>query len=220
MKEISVISIPFYEFEADSSVVNSVLEDIEKLEFRENNLNKTSTSEYYHPKLFNFFDESLIQVRDKFLIPSLELPIVACWVNKSSKIGAHHYHYHPNSFISGIFYLTTHDDTETTFTMPNPWYNLFSNEMFIFNKLGNSFDESFPVLVGKVKPTKGKLVLFPSNIKHKVSPNIKKEIRYTISFNTFFSGKFGDYENNTVRLEIKSTSVKDRIILNKEKDNE
>jgi len=217
MKELSILSVPFYEFEADPAIVDLVLQDIEKLEFKENELNKTSTGDYYHPDLFNFFDDCLIKVRNKFLISSLELPIVACWINKSSRINAHHYHRHPNSFISGIFYLTSHDSSETVFTMPNPWYNLFNDTMHIFNNQGVIFDEKFPVLVGKIKPTKGKLVLFPSHIKHSALPNTKKEVRYTVSFNTFFSGKLGGFGNNTTRLEIKSTGIKDRF--NKE-DNE
>jgi len=208
MKELPVIAVPFYEFEADQTLVNSVLDDIKNLEFvkTEHRLNKVSTDEYYHPELFDFFDDCLLKVRDKFLVTSLELPIVACWVNKSTKLQAHHYHNHAHSFITGVFYLTTHDKSETIFTMPNPWGSQVGSEMFIFN-------EGFSgIMTGKVKPTKGKLILFPSKIMHKVSPNLDNETRYTISFNTFFSGKVAALSESVAeRLEIKPTSVRDRI---------
>ena len=105
MKEVPIVSIPFYEFEANESLVDLVLEDVKQLKFIENELTNITPDEYYHPELFDFFDQCLLEIRDKFLVPSLELPIISCWVNKAHRFNRHYEHNHSNSFISGIFYV-------------------------------------------------------------------------------------------------------------------
>jgi hypothetical protein len=212
MKEFPIVTIPFYEFEANESLVDLVLEDVKQLKFVENELTNITPDEYYHPELFDFFDQCLLEIRDKFLIPSLELPIISCWVNKAHRFNRHYEHSHSNSFISGIFYLTTHDNSETIFSIPNPWFHSITDKLHVFRSV--TADAGLPDdqwIKGKVKPTKGKLVLFPSNIRHSTSANTSKDFRYTIAFNAFVSGKLGFHGNVATRLEIKTIGVKDRF---------
>ena len=205
MNIISPISIPFYEFTADEELTNDVLEDVKKLKFDTPNTgNNTSYGNefYYHAKLFDFFDKCL-----------LELKIVSCWANKSSKLEYHHYHLHPNSIVSAVFYLTTHESGNTVFAIPDPWYNINSVMACSINN-GASYGETLPQLSGKNKPVSGKLVLFPSHVKHKVLPLTSNENRYTISFNTFLSGVLGE-DSRSVYLNLKAKSVREMMEENK-----
>jgi len=221
MNTISPISIPFYEFTADQELTNDVLEDVKKLNFEKHNVgNKISYGNdfYYHPKLFEFFDKCLLELKTILkLEEKLELTIVSCWANKNSKLQYHHYHLHPNSIVSAIFYLTTHESGNTVFAIPDPWYkDINSQPGFMACSINNgaTYGETLPQLSGKNKPVSGKLVLFPSHVKHKVLPLTSNEDRYTISFNTFVSGVLGE-NNHSVYLNLKAKSVREMVEENK-----
>ena len=79
---------------------------------------------------------------------------------------------------------------------------------------GATYGETLPQLSGKNKPVSGKLVLFPSHVKHKVLPLTSNEDRYTISFNTFVSGVLGE-NNHSVYLNLKAKSVREMVEENK-----
>ena len=215
MNTLNVISIPFYEFTADEDLTKNVLEDVKKLKFDNPNVgNKISYANdfYYHSKLFDFFDSCLAELKNKLkLQENLNLPIVSCWVNKNSKLQYHHYHNHTNSIISGIFYLTTHESGNTVFAIPDPWYKILSDSsMTLTTNTGAAFEELLPQVSGKNKPISGKLILFPSHIKHKVLPLTSNDDRYTISFNTFISGTMGD-NNHSIYLNLKAKSVREMV---------
>ena len=214
MNIISPISIPFYEFTADEELTNDVLEDVKNLNFdmsNEGNNMSYANGFYYHPKLFDFFDKCLSELKTTLKFKEkLDLTIVSCWANKNSKLEYHHYHPHPNSIVSAIFYLTTHESGNTVFVIPDPWYKNINSFMECSTKTGQSYGEDLPQISGKNKPVSGKLVLFPSHVKHKVLPLTSNENRYTISFNTFLSGVLGE-DNRSVYLNLKSKSVKEMI---------
>lgn len=214
MNIISPISIPFYEFTADDELTNDVLEDVKKLKFDSPNPGNNisyGNDFYYHPKLFDFFDKCLLELKTILkLEKNLELAIVSCWAIKNSKLQYHHYHSHPNSIVSAIFYLTTHESGNTVFAIPDPWYKDMNSFMSCSINNGAAYGETLPQLSGKNKPLKGKLVLFPSHINHKVLPLTSNEDRYTISFNTFVSGVLGE-DNHSGYLNLKAKSVREMI---------
>jgi uncharacterized protein (TIGR02466 family) len=215
MNKLNIISIPFFEFTADEQLTDDVLEDVKKLDFDNPSGRDQPMSYgdefYYHSKLFDFFDKCLLEVKNNLqILPTLDLPIITCWANKASKGQFLHYHQHPNSVVSGIFYLTTHESGNTVFVSPDPWYKNINRDGLFYcnNNTGSAFGETLPQLSGKSKPVKGKLILYPSHIKHKVLPLIENETRYSIAFNTFFSGVIGDTER-TVYLDLKAKSVRE-----------
>jgi hypothetical protein len=95
---------------------------------------------------------------------------------------SHHGHTHPNSFISGVFYLShsnPEDGGNTLFykEQPSLWRkNIFSHRQ------GEWF---------RIRPEAGKLILFPSMLYHSVEPHNSESPRYSIAFNTFPTGKLG-----------------------------
>jgi len=139
-----------------------------------------------------------------------------CWVNKMNKLQHHHPHEHANSIFSGIFYLTTQESSITNFIFPNPWFDrLRDPQLYCFDSEGSGLPKNLPTLSGKVKPVKGKLLLFPSGFTHNVTPLVENNERYSIAFNTYVSGNFASIDEKTIFLQLKAKSVRDRVEENK-----
>jgi hypothetical protein len=209
MEKVNVISLPFYKFKADDALTSKILDTVANLNFTmDNNIeNGYSYHDFYDEELFAFFDKSIKQVKKIYYKDNLNFPIVDCWVNKYSKLNKLKRHMHSNSMICGVFYLTSHEDEGSTiFELPNPWYN---------EQLSNlSVHENYSPLIGEIKAEAGTLMLFPSNIFHTMKTLMKlSSPRYTIAFNTFAIGNISD--QNTTRLSINVSTVKDRVTGNK-----
>lgn len=202
MKEVPAFNLNFYEFICDDFLTENVLSKVKQIPWTNNHHNKVSKDDnFYDEKLFEWFDSCLNQVREKVGLPNnITLPITECWANKTNKIEAHHQHYHSNSFISGVFYLTSHNSSPTIFSHSDFYLTHWNQFSFEKRKSGSLFYKSFPV--------RGKLILFPSQIPHFVSGLVGNEERYTIAFNTFFEGHI-DRDYHRTRLYLKTKSVRE-----------
>lgn len=218
----NLLSIPIYEFQcADEILVEEVVKQATSRNFIKSSSNNISVNDhFYNSKLFDWFDQCIAQVGDMYYKDSVSLPIISCWVTKTSKLERHHTHSHPNSILSGIFYLTSHDKAETVFYYKNPYVEMGTHEILrTSNTLNKHPLENPTIITGKINPVKGKLVLFASSIQHGTRPNLDSNIRYTVSFNTFFSGAFEEITENgglttglnlqpvTVRQQFENTSI-------------
>ena len=103
-----------------------------------------------------------------------------------------HMHTHPNSYVSGVFYLT--DGTPLNFHNP-----LLTEDLFMVRPLVQwQEDNEYTWQVLKVPIRAGYVILFPSRLKHHVDPS-DTEYRYSIAFNTMPTGPIGD---STKELDI------------------
>ena len=121
----------------------------------------------------------------------LDFYITQSWLNVTKPGQQHHQHCHPNSIISGVFYVSTEVDDSITFVDQN-WTlkEMIKPEIKEFT-IWNCPLWFFPV-------TAGELVLFPSWLQHKVQPNEKATTdRISIAFNTFVRGKLGNQKDLT-----------------------
>jgi uncharacterized protein (TIGR02466 family) len=108
------------------------------------------------------------------------IEISGCWANISPKGAAHIPHYHPNNYLSGVYYVHTTEGAEKiTFHEPSQINDIISPRVRGRNQY-NYRDYSFPV-----KP--GRLVIFPSWLTHSVPENTSDFLRISISFNIVFS---------------------------------
>ena len=115
----------------------------------------------------------------------LDLYITQSWLNVTKPGEQHHQHCHPNSFISGVFYVSTEEDDRITFIDQN-WLlkEMMKPEIKDYN-LWNSSNWFFPSITNE-------LIIFPSWLNHRVQPNEKATTdRISIAFNTFVRGKIG-----------------------------
>lgn len=119
---------------------------------------------------------------------NLNVYITQSWANYTDPNQYHHKHSHPNSFISGVFYVNAIKNEDII--------KFYKDLPFIYqinhNQPNNYNSGDVAILVET-----NDLVLFPSNFQHNVPPTISKETRISISFNTFIKGNLGDEDSST-----------------------
>lgn len=137
------------------------------------------------------------QLQDFFLTifnpkHNVSLKITQSWVNYSTPGQYHHKHAHPNSFISGVFYIQTNLDDKIYFyrdgyqqiKLPPANWNIWNSDSWWYEAI------------------KGRLILFPSSLTHMVPKVEGNETRISLSFNTFPVGLIGEEADLTgLKLE-------------------
>ena len=114
---------------------------------------------------------------------TIEPYITISWINFTGKNQSHHKHYHPNSYISGVFYIDVDEkkDYITFFNGYEPAIIPSFKERNLFNSNSWSFEAKNKLLL-----------LFPSYIQHEVFVKQDDNIRISLSFNVFFKGNIGE----------------------------
>lgn len=113
--------------------------------------------------------------------------ITTSWMNFNTKGQQHHPHQHPNSMLSGVFYLNVDSSDCIMFTKSS------SNQIVVKPTeytVFNSDSWSIPVSLGDV-------VLFPSSLFHAVPPVTHDSTRISIAFNVFIKGEIGEESEST-----------------------
>lgn len=201
MKEIHIYNFPFYEFDAPKALTERILQDVKtNVEFEQNMINQISkrNKNYFDEELFDWFDKCLVEVKEKIkLNEDLKIEIVGCWANKTTKLKKLHDHSHPNSFVSGSFYLTDHDNGHTVFYSKNYWFDGWERVTMFGLNAPNQLE------AGTYQPKAGKLIIFPSSLIHGTKVSTDNE-RYSLAFNTFISGSFGNPIVSTISLRPKT----------------
>ena len=136
----------------------------------------------------NFFYESLTKYTKNISQSDQRLVITQCWANKNPPGSKHHEHVHPNSILSGVFYLKQ-DKTLPPIQFAKSIQGAMKLDPKKYNNLNS---ESF-----LLPCTDGELLLFPSNLKHSVPTNLGKEARISLSFNTFSVDTLGSKDSLT-----------------------
>ena len=120
-------------------------------------------------------------VLDFLHIDYKSVTITGCWANISVPGAYHHEHSHPNNFLSAVYYIKAPEGGDAiTFEDPRPQAHVIAPPV----KKKSALTASTVTL--DVKP--GRLVLFPSWLKHAVAPNKSDEERWSVSFNIMFDG--------------------------------
>ena len=136
----------------------------------------------------DFFYESLNKYTKNINQSDQRLVITQCWANKNPPGSKHHEHVHPNSILSGVFYLKQ-DKTLPPISFSKSMQHAMKLDPKKYNNL-NSETFLLPCVDGE-------LLLFPSNLKHSVPTNLGKEARISLSFNTFSVDTLGSKDNLT-----------------------
>lgn len=157
-----------------NSVDNYILENQEMKELKLNILDGVN----------NYF-ENIVCPEKK-----IEHYITQSWLNWTTKKEFHHKHNHPNSYISGVFYIDVDEKVDSI-----NFYNEPYETIRIYNdpKKNNIFNTN----VVSISVRKNLLVLFPSSLSHSVSIKDTENVRTSLAFNTFIRGTWGDKDNLT-----------------------
>tara|TARA_B100001778_G_scaffold317589_1_gene305408 strand:+ start:1394 stop:1981 length:588 start_codon:yes stop_codon:yes gene_type:complete len=184
MNKIDVCPQQILSFNAPNELTQDALKHVLCEEWQRNDNNYYTQDTFLHKKdeynhLMKWFHECLEHVRryKRYMFHG-NFSITQCWANKTTTNGSHHLHNHPNSMLSGIFYLN--DSTPTRFVSPAVW------DVPLIQSMN---DES---TTSTVKSECGKLLIFPSTLLHCTDPMNMNEDRYSMSFNTFIQGEVGD----------------------------
>ena len=114
--------------------------------------------------------------------------ITQSWLNYTETNQFHHTHNHPNSLVSGVFYIDV-DEEKDKIKFCKPGYQQLRLKVTDYNQW-NSEHWWFPVSTGE-------LFLFPSSLEHTVEHKKGSNTRISLAFNVFVKGNLGDEEGLT-----------------------
>jgi len=112
----------------------------------------------------------------------LQNKILNMWINVNSAKDYHTSHIHPNSIFSGVYYINAPVNSG------NIWFENPSLDKMQYDWL-DFYKEKFNEVNSEnffMSSLTGRLLLFPSWLKHSVSANLSKSHRIALSFNTHF----------------------------------
>jgi hypothetical protein len=210
MKAIPVPSLHIYEFECDLGLIDHAVKDFQSQNIEwglGNSIESNSKTMYgwldlknqipwYHEELFNWIQDCLNQVSEV----TVKWPLTICdsWTTKTEYKQKDTDHNHAFSVFSGVLYFSDHTSSTTLFSYVDYTRERFSNICPVTSPTGTM---SFI-------PQKGKMLIFPSNMYHHIQThNELKNIRHSLSFNTFFSGLISPTPTSFLNTKL---SVKDR----------
>tara|TARA_R100000306_G_scaffold1901_1_gene4825 strand:+ start:97 stop:705 length:609 start_codon:yes stop_codon:yes gene_type:complete len=161
-----------------------------KKKTRKNDGNTTSSDSYVleHKVLKNLKKDLHTKVMDYFdkvvCTNNITPYITQSWINYTESDQFHLMHFHPNSLVSGIFYVSA-DKKVDTVTFRKSYLDdkikLNATKYNIFN----SSTCTYPVETGNI-------LFFRSSLGHGVDKKKGNNIRISLSFNIFIKGTIGD----------------------------
>ena len=196
-----------FEFNCEEQLIHDYLEQIKKSDI---DWSRTVNSEIdifistgypvpHNIKLFDWLNECNKKIKSMYFQDNIELTICDMWIVKSNMGEISRWHYHPLSIFSGLLYFQD-SEIKTEFKIHNQ-FNIKHHDLFSV-----AMKESMKEKIVSVTPKKGKLIIWPSYITHRVARNKKPSTRYTLAYNTFINGTLSKYETQKLSLEVKYTN--------------
>ena len=134
-------------------------------------------------KVIDYFSE--VVCTNDSIIPY----ITQSWISYTEANQFHHRHNHPNSYVSGVFYINTDKEVDKIKFFKEDSFKRIELECKKFNEF-NATSWSCPVETGDV-------ILFPSTLNHGVDKKKGTNTRISLSFNVFIKGKIGNKSSLT-----------------------
>ena len=127
---------------------------------------------------------------DKVVCTNNSTPyITQSWINYTESDQFHHRHSHPNSLVSGIFYINADKNVDSVTFYKNYQDARIKLDITEYNIFSSS-NCTFPVETGNI-------LLFRSSLVHGVGKKKGNNIRISLSFNIFIKGTVGNKEDLT-----------------------
>lgn len=134
--------------------------------------------------LENLKNVIMLYVKDYFtkvLSTTAQPYITQSWLNYQTQDQFHHMHDHPNSIVSGVFYIKT--DEKDSVSFHKRIYETVLLDKTSLNAF-NANDINTSIRMGD-------LIMFPSSLLHSVSKKETNNERISLAFNVFVKGKIG-----------------------------
>lgn len=176
--------------EKEKNILNNFIDKSKFIRTREDQ-NSCSISEDYYV----LDNEELAPIRNKIALEvnkyiehlkyKGEFDFSSSWVTLTKPEEQSHYHTHGNTIFSGIYYFKTVDECgNIVFT------NFNKTNWGINKKEANVYNSS----TWEVAPTENRIILFPSDVPHKININKSKFTRISLAFNVIPKGEIGNTE--------------------------
>lgn len=194
MNIYNLFPIAIGKFELDRELTDQESNFMRNQEMKQNSGNESSSNNYLLQSLElknlnSFLEKKVDEYFQEIYAPKHEvfLRITQSWLNRTSPGKYHHKHAHPNSFISGVFYVKASKSKDKIY-----FYRELYEQLMVATKSFNVYNsESWWIEVGS-----GELILFPSRLAHMVQ-TVQDEDRISLAFNTFPVGYLGDEDQLT-----------------------
>lgn len=180
--------LKIYNFKCDEKLLLDTLNEVKKIDFEDNTLNDISKLRLNNKnnffKIHEWFQKCVDTVFFDLKLPKTfkNITITESWANKTGKNEGHHEHHHPNSYLSGVLFLTDNPSMYTVFKNRNLWYS----DDFLFDNYVHDTDYGFSQYNQFNQKTEaGTLILFPSKLRHFVTNNLDENEKYSIAFNSY-----------------------------------
>ena len=137
-------------------------------------------------KRFKFLKDELMKEFHLFTSDIMKYPnkfeITTSWFTKATKGQSSTCHNHNNCILSGVLYLQTNENSgDISFKdFVDKRYVMRTKE---YNELNS--------IAWRIKPADGLLIIFPSEVYHKVEENESDITRYSLAFNVVPTGLIG-----------------------------
>tara|TARA_Y100001973_G_scaffold72831_1_gene106279 strand:+ start:43 stop:654 length:612 start_codon:yes stop_codon:yes gene_type:complete len=131
---------------------------------------------------------------DKIIKPidDINVYITQSWINYTDQNGFHPKHSHPNSYISGVLYLSADENKDKiSFGKSEPEAIAVKRNLHKLNSPGWWYNVR-----------SGMMIMFPSSTIHEVKKVEGDHTRISLSFNTFIKGNLGNVEGSLMKLII------------------
>jgi uncharacterized protein (TIGR02466 family) len=192
-----IFPTPIYISKLNRELTNKELSFIDKskLDVYKNEGNTTSNDNYIlnHKAFKNLKEDLDLRVQDYFQKVISPTDLISCyitqsWLNYTETNQYHHRHKHPNSLVSGVFYVNC-DEKVDKIKFFNDSYKTIKPEIKDWN-IWNSESWWFSVKSGDI-------ILFPSSLTHMVETKEGTNTRISLAFNVFIKGTVGNNKNLT-----------------------
>ena len=121
-------------------------------------------------------------LKEILMLKNINYRIFSSWLTKAPPKASSDSHYHANSWLSGVYYPKgdpgfgirfDHDNTSAFYTPPTE-YNIYNSTNWT------------------IFPEDNNLILFFSQLRHKIMPNKSTNNRFSLAFNILPKGPFGE----------------------------
>jgi uncharacterized protein (TIGR02466 family) len=189
----SIFPTPIYFSKLDRKLSTKELLFVEKNKnlFFKNEGNLTSLDNYVlNKKEFKDLKKEIdLRIKDyfnKIIMTSNNVTpyITQSWLNYTETNQYHHKHEHPNSLVSGVFYINCNEKFDKINFYKKDNYSTIKLETKEWN-LWNSSSWWFSVKTGNI-------ILFPSHLTHAVETKQGDNTRTSLALNVFVKGTLGD----------------------------
>jgi uncharacterized protein (TIGR02466 family) len=193
-----IFPTPVYISKLNRELTNKELSFIDntKLDVYKNEGNTRSNDNYIlNNELFKDLKKDLdLRVQDyfnKIICPANNITpyITQSWLNYTETNQYHHKHEHPNSLISGVFYINCDEQFDKIKFYKKDFYQTIKIEVKDWN-IWNSESWWFSLKTGDI-------ILFPSSLTHMVETKEGTNTRISLAFNVFIKGKIGNNKSLT-----------------------